>query len=294
VGRDPFVIERIAAAVASVAGVRLLGVEPGHDTNRTVMTFVGPPEDVLEAAFRSARVASELIDMREHQGAHPRFGALDVCPLVPLLGCSFEEAVRWSRELGARLGNELGLTVFLYEQSASVPGRRDLAKVRAGQYEGLAARLLDPAWKPDFGPDSFNSRSGATALGARELLVAFNVSLTTEDAGVAYEIASVVRERGGGLPGVKAIGWYLPEYQAAQVSMNVTRLALTPLHAAFAEVLSLAEDMAVGVKGSEVVGLAPFESIEKAGGFEALGLGRIRPFDPKQKILELAIERAFG
>jgi glutamate formiminotransferase / formiminotetrahydrofolate cyclodeaminase len=289
-GRDRTVIEAITAAIDSVDGVKLLDVDPGRATNRTVVTFAGPPEAVIEAAVRAGAKASELIDMRTHSGEHPRFGALDVCPIVPLSGVTMEEAAGHARELARRLGEEVGLTVYLYEQAALVPGRRNLAAVRAGEYEGLASRLGTPEWQPDFGPATLNPRSGATAVGARGFLVALNVNLNTTSTRRANAIAFDVRERGrpkrlgdpltgeieldehgepiwipGSLEHVKAIGWYIEEYGIAQVSMNLTDIEATPIHVAFDEVCSRAEARGVRVTGSELVGLVPLQAILAAG-----------------------------
>lgn len=289
-GRDAAAIVQIADAIRQVEGVQLLNVDPGRDTNRTVMTFVGEPEPVCEAAFQGAKKAQELIDMRSHRGAHPRFGVLDVCPLVPVSGVTMEEAVEYSRSLGRRLGEELGLTVFLYERSATNDNRRNLAAVRAGEYEGLEAKLADPEWKPDFGPSTFNARSGATAVGAREFLVAYNINLNTTSTRRANAIAFDLRERGrpkrigdsllgepirdesgeivyepGALKSVKAIGWYLEAYGIAQISINLTDLSVTPVHLAFDEACEKARLRGVRVTGSELVGLIPLSAMLDAG-----------------------------
>jgi glutamate formiminotransferase/formiminotetrahydrofolate cyclodeaminase len=289
-GRDAAVIRRITEAVETVEGARLLDVDPGKATNRTVVTFAGEPEAVVEAAVRAARRAAELIDMRRHKGEHPRFGALDVCPLVPVSGIEMEETVRWARELGRRLGEEVGLTVFLYEHAASRPERKNLATVRAGEYEGLEQKLADPRWKPDFGPARFNPRSGATAVGARNFLVACNVNLNTTSTRRANAIAFDVREKGrqkrqgdpltgplvkdekgqtvwipGSLKSVKAIGWFIEEYGVAQISMNLTDLSVTPLHVAFDECCKKADARGVRVTGSEIVGLVPLRALLDAG-----------------------------
>ncbi len=289
-GRDPSVIRAITAEIEAVEGAHLLDVDPGKATNRTVVTFAGDPEPVIEAAVRSARKASELIDMRSHHGEHPRFGALDVCPLVPVSGIGMDETVVLARELGRRLGEEVGLTVFLYEHAASAPHRRNLADVRAGEYEGLAAKLADPRWKPDFGAARFEPRTGATAVGARDFLVAYNVNLNTTSTRRANAIAYDVREKGrivregdpvtgkivcdargepvwrpGSLKCVKAIGWFIEEYGIAQISINLTNLRVTPVHDAFDEVCKRAEARGVRVTGSELVGLVPLEAMLEAG-----------------------------
>ncbi|MGI9649422.1 MAG: glutamate formimidoyltransferase [Acidimicrobiia bacterium] len=289
-GRDHDVIDAIAGQIEAVGGVRLLDVDPGHATNRTVVTFVGPPEDVIEAAVRAIAKATELIDMSQHTGEHPRFGATDVCPLVPVAGVTMEETAEYARELARRLGEELGLSVYCYENAALTPERRNLADVRAGEYEGLAARLEDPEWTPDFGPAEFNPRSGATAVGARSFLLAYNVNLNTTSTRRANAIAFDVRERGrakrigdpltgeierdpngneiwipGSLKKVKAIGWFIQEYGIAQISMNLTDIDVTPVHIAFDEVVERASTRGVRVTGSELVGLVPLSAMLEAG-----------------------------
>ncbi len=289
-GRDSSTIETITGEVEKIAGVKLLDVDPGRATNRTVVTFVGEPEGVIEAAVNAIAKATELIDMSQHTGEHPRFGATDVCPLVPVSGVTMEETVEYARRLGHRLGEELGLTIYLYERAASSPERRNLADVRAGEYEGLEARLQDPAWAPDFGPASFNRRAGATAVGARGFLVAYNVNLNTTSTRRANAIAFDVRERGrpkrigdpltgeieldengeqvwipGSLEKVKAIGWYIEEYGVAQISMNLTDIEVTPVHVAFDEVVRRADTRGVRVTGSELVGLIPLGAVLDAG-----------------------------
>ncbi len=289
-GRDPTVIRAITAEIEAVEGAHLLDVDPGKATHRTVVTFAGEPGPVIEAAVRSARKALELIDMRAHRGEHPRFGALDVCPLVPISGISMEETVVHARELGRRLGEELGMTVYLYEYAASAPHRRNLADVRAGEYEGLPGKLSDPRWKPDYGPAVFQPKIGATAVGAREFLVAYNVNLNTRSTRRANAIAYDVREKGrmlregnpvtgaivrdekgepvwqaGSLKSVKAIGWFIEEYGIAQISINLTNLKATPMHVAFEEVSRKAEARGVRVTGSELVGLIPLEAMLEAG-----------------------------
>ena len=242
-GRDPAVIQAITDAIRSVDGVWLLDVDPGKATNRTVVTFVGAPEPVLEAAVRGAKKAAELIDMRGHSGEHPRFGALDVCPLVPVAGLTLEETVPWAHKLARRLADEVGLTIYCYEAAATRLERKNLAYVREGEYEGLARRMAQPEHSPDYGPATFNAKSGATAVGARDFLVAYNVNLNTTSTRRANAIAFDIREKGrqklenwkpvvdeqgqpvwipGSLKAVKAIGWYIPEYGVAQISINLT------------------------------------------------------------------------
>ena len=289
-GRDAAVLKAITGQVETVEGVRLLDVDPGKATNRTVVTFAGEPEAVLESAVRAVRRASELIDMRRHKGEHPRFGATDVCPLVPVAGVTMEETVEYARALAKRLGEELGLTVYCYENAATSRERRNLATVRAGEYEGLAEKLKDPRWKPDFGPAAFNPRSGATAVGARDFLVAYNVNLNTTSTRRANAVAFDVRERGrvkrkgdpltgepvldakgepvwvpGSLGAVKAIGWFIEEYGVAQISMNLTDLSVTPVHVAFDEVCEKARARGLRVTGSELVGLIPLGAMLDAG-----------------------------
>ena len=289
-GRDMGIIKQITDAIESVAGVKLLDVDPGSDTNRTVVTFVGSPEDVAEAAFLSVKKASEIIDMSKHHGEHPRMGATDVCPFIPISGIAMDEVVECARKVAERIGRELSIPVYCYENASFTAERRNLASCRAGEYEGLKKRLEDPLWKPDFGPADFNPRSGATAVGARDFLVAFNVNLNTTSARRANAIAYDVREKGrpkregdridgrimkdekgenimvpGSLKSVKAIGWFIEEYGIAQISMNLTDISVTPVHMAFDEVCSKAEVRGVRVTGSELVGLIPLGSMLEAG-----------------------------
>jgi glutamate formiminotransferase/formiminotetrahydrofolate cyclodeaminase len=289
-GRDMGIIKQITDVIEGVKGVKLLDVDPGKDTNRTVVTFVGNPESVSEAAFRSVKKASEVIDMSKHHGAHPRMGATDVCPFVPVSGITMEETVLIAHRVAKRIGNELSIPIYCYENAAIRPERRNLANCRSGEYEGLRKKLSDPEWKPDFGPSEFNERSGATAVGARDFLVAFNVNLNTTSTSHAKAIASDVREKGrpakegdtgigkivkdengekimipGSLKSVKAIGWYIKEYGMAQISMNLTNISVTPVHIAFDEVCRKADDKGIRVTGSELVGLIPLKSLLDAG-----------------------------
>ena len=257
-GRDRARIDAIAAVVETVEGVRLLDVDPGKATNRTVITFVGEPEPVIEAAFRLIKKAQELIDMRQHKGEHPRFGATDVCPLIPISGISMEETAEYAKRLAAREGPELSIPVYQDEFAASEEKRRNLANNRSGEYEGLAKKLKDPAWKPDHGPAEFTgsvAKSGATAIGARNFLVAYNVNLNTTSTRRANAIAFDIREAGrkvkqpdgqevqvpGKLKAVKGIGWYIEEYGIAQLSLNLTDITVTPVHIAFDEACKAAE-----------------------------------------------------
>ena len=289
-GRDLAIIKQITDVIEAVDGVKLLDVDPGKDTNRTVVTFVGYPEAVSEAAFLSVKKASEIIDMSKHHGAHPRMGATDVCPFVPVSGITMEETVIIARKVAERIGTELGIPVYCYENAAQKQERRNLASCRSGEYEGLRKKLSDPVWKPDFGPSVFNERSGATAVGARDFLVAFNVNLNTPSTQRANAIAYDVREKGrpkregnpltgkivtdergetimipGTLKSVKAIGWYIEEYGITQISMNLTNISVTPVHIAFNEVCRKADARGVRVTGSELVGLIPLKSLLDAG-----------------------------
>jgi glutamate formiminotransferase / formiminotetrahydrofolate cyclodeaminase len=323
-GRDMSVIKQITDAIESVDGVKLLDVDPGKDTNRTVVTFVGNPEAVSEAAFRAVKKASEIIDMSKHHGAHPRMGATDVCPFIPVSGITMEETVIYSRKVAERIGNELKIPVYCYENAAYEEKRRNLASCREGEYEGLRKKLEDPAWKPDFGPAAFNKLSGATVVGARDFLVAFNVNLNTTSTRRANAIAFDVREKGrivkdkdgkeisvpGTLKSVKAIGWYIEEYGIAQISMNLTNIFVTPVHVAFDEVCRKADIRGVRVTGSELVGLIPLKAILDAGKYflakqhrscgvsdseliriaiKSMGLNDIHPFVPEEKIIEFVM-----
>lgn len=292
-GRDMAIIDQITAEIKSVEGVALLNVDPGFATNRTVVTFIGEPENVSEAAFRAIKKAQELIDMRYHHGEHPRMGATDVCPLVPVANITMEETVGYARSLARRVGEELGIPVYCYEAAASSPERRNLAVVRAGEYEGLAKKFEDPDMQPDFGPAEINekvARSGASVIGARDFLLAVNYNLNTTSTRRANAIAFDVREKGrvkregnpitgkkvldenghevyipGTLKGTKAIGWFIKEYGIAQVSMNITDIYATPLHMAFEEVCRKAEARGVRVTGTEIVGLVPKKVLIDAG-----------------------------
>ncbi len=292
-GRDMHVIKQITDEIEKIDGVKLLDVDPGATTNRTVVTFVGEPEAVIEAAFQAVRKAQELIDMRTHKGDHPRFGATDVCPLVPVSGISMEETAEYARRLGERLGAELSIPVYLYENAATEEKRRNLASCREGEYEGLSDKLASADWRPDYGPNAFTesvARSGATAVGARDFLIAVNFNLNTTSKRRANAIAFDVREKGrpkregnpivgkivvdengekvmipGTLKGTKAIGWVIAEYGIAQVSMNITNLGQTPLHVAFDEVTAKAAARGIRVTGLEIVGLVPKKTIIEAG-----------------------------
>ena len=295
-GRRPEIHNAVAQAAASVAGVTLLDVDPGSETNRTVITFVGEPEAVLEGAWQLLVRATALIDMTTHSGAHARMGAVDVVPFVPISGVTMEECVELARRLGARAGAELGLPIFLYERAATTPGRRNLADVRAGEYEGLAQKLAQPEWAPDFGPAKLVPRSGATIVGARKLLVAYNINLNTQDKRLANRVAFDIREKGrmrrdaedqpildaagepiwdpGLLKGIKATGWTIPEYGCAQISINITDLDETPLHVVFETACERATSRGLRVTGSELVGLVPRDVLLQAGRHALTRMGR--------------------
>ncbi len=289
-GRDLSVIKQITDVIESVNGIKLLNVDPGYATNRTVVTFVGEPGQVVEAAFRSMRRAAELIDMSLHKGEHPRFGATDVCPLVPVSEITMDETVEYARLLAKRVGDELNIPVYCYEFAAFEEKRRSLANCRAGEYEGLAEKLKDKAWQPDFGPSIFNKHSGATAIGARNFLIAYNINLNTTSVRLANSIAFDVREAGrikrvgdpitgtivkdekgepvrvpGSLKKVRAIGWYIKEYGIAQISMNLTDISVTSVHQAFDEVCEKARHRGIRVTGSEIIGMIPLQALLDAG-----------------------------
>ncbi len=331
-GRDLDVLRQITAQIEAVEGATLLHLDPGKATNRTVVTFAGTPDAVVEAAFRAIAAAAELIDMRHHTGEHPRMGATDVCPLIPISGISMQETAELARRLGERVGRELGIPVYLYEAAQPNAARKELSVIRAGEYEGLPRKILDPAWKPDFGPASFLPKSGATVIGARDFLVAFNVNLNTTSSRRANAVAFDLRESGrprregnpltgkvvtdaqgqpvmipGTLKAVKAIGWYIPEYGVAQVSMNLTNLRVTPLHVAFDEACRVAEARGLRVTGSELVGLIPRAALLDAGrhylrkqqrslgvaeaelvkiAIRSLGLDEMAPFNPEERVIE--------
>lgn len=334
-GQRREIYDAVAAAAASVSGVTLLNVDPGADTNRTVITFVGSPEAVLEGAFQLIRKGVELIDMRTHRGAHPRIGAVDVVPFIPVADVTMDECVELARKLGERVGRELGVPVYLYESASTAPHRRNLADVREGEYEGCARKMADPRWKPDFGPSTFVARSGATVIGARKFLVAYNVNLNTLDKRLANRVAFDIRERGrmtrdadgnpvlnekgeavwepGILKSVKAVGWVIPEYGCAQVSINLTDLDVTPLHVAFETADERARERGLRVTGSEIVGLLPKSVLLAAGRFylqrmgrpagvpesflihiaiRSLGLNEVKPFDPKERVIEYRLASA--
>ena len=339
-GRDLEIIRQITVAIAAVDGVSLLNVDPGATTNRTVVTFAGSPEAAVEAAFRGIQKAAELIDMRKQKGAHPRMGATDVCPFIPVSNVSWEEAIACAERLGKRVGEELDIPVYLYEKAARDAARSNLAVIRAGEYEGFFEKIKEPAWKPDFGPAVFNEKAGATVMGAREFLVAYNVNLNTRSTRRANSVAFDVRENGrvqtedgtptgkkvldakgepvripGKLKHVKAIGWFVEEYGLAQVSMNLTNPEATPLHAAFDACDESATARGLRVTGSEIVGMLPKRCLVEAGrhylrrqkwsegaaeeelievAIRSMGLSELKPFDPKERIIEFKIAAAAG
>ena len=289
-GNDLSVIQKITNEIQSVEGVRLLNVDPGKTTNRTVVTMVGHPEAIIEAAFRAISIAGELIDMSKHKGGHPRMGATDVCPLIPIAGISMEETVRYAQRLAKRVGEELHLPVYLYEEAQPDKTRHNLSNIRAGEYEGFFSKIRQAEWKPDYGPAVFDPRRGATVIGARDFLVAYNVNLNTTSVRRANAIAFDVREAGrvkrvgdtvtgkvvldekgnpintpGTLKSVKAIGWYIEEFGIAQISMNLTNINITPVHVAFDEVCNKAAARGIRVTGSELVGLIPLQAMLDAG-----------------------------
>ena len=320
-GSDMSIIKQITNEIESVEGVRLLDVDPGKATNRTVVTFVGEPILVIEAAYRAIKKAAELIDMRKHTGEHLRMGATDVCPLIPVANISMEETAEWAKKLGERVGNELTIPVYLYEAAQKNPERKNLSIIRAGEYEGFSKKILLSEWTPDFGKAIFNAKSGATVIGARDFLVAYNINLNTTSTRRANAIAFDVRESGrkiqnekgeeivqpGTLKSVKAIGWFIEEYGVAQISMNLTNVNITPIHIAFDEVCKKANERGVRVTGSELVGLIPLKSLLDAGRYflekqqrsvgvsekeiihiavKSLGLDELSEFIPEKKIIE--------
>ena len=335
-GCDLNVIRQITDAIGSVEGVSLLDVDPGVTTNRTVVTFIGSPEAAVEGAFRGIQKAAELIDMRKHRGAHPRMGATDVCPFIPVSNVSWQEAITCANQLGKRVGEELNIPVYLYERAAKDKARANLSVIRAGEYEGFFDKIKQREWKPDFGPSVFNEKSGATVIGVRDFLVAYNVNLNTKAVRRANSVAFDVREQGrvktedgapygnpvldangepvripGVLKHVKAIGWFVKEYGIAQVSMNLTNIEETPLHAAFDACVEAASKRGLRVTGSEIVGMVPKKCLVDAGRYFlrkqqwsegaseeelsdiaicSMGLSELKPFDPKEKVIEFKMD----
>jgi glutamate formiminotransferase/formiminotetrahydrofolate cyclodeaminase len=309
-GRDMAVIEKITGEIESTEGVKLLDVDPGKDTNRTVVTFIGSPDAVVEAAFRAIARAAEVIDMSKHSGAHARMGATDVCPFVPVSGVTMEDCTELARRLGTRVGDELGIPVYLYEHAASRPERQNLANIRSGEYEGLPEKLQDPEWKPDFGPARFNAKAGATVIGAREFLIAYNVNLNTRDTRVARDIAFAIREKGrlkrdadgqverddkgnalrepGIFKACKAVGWYMEDFGRAQVSINLVDYKITPPHLVFDECCRIAEGLGARVTGSELVGLIPLDAMLMAGRYYLEKLNKTKGV-PESELIHTAV-----
>ena len=319
-GNDMSIIRQITDEIEKTEGVRLLNVDPGKATNRTVVTFVGTPQEVVEAAFLAIKKAGELIDMSKHTGEHPRMGATDVCPLIPIANISMEETARYAQMLAERVGKEQQLPVYLYEAAQPDKTRSNLSVIRAGEYEGFAKKIALPGWKPDFGPAIFDAKRGATVIGARDFLVAYNVNLNTTSTRRANAIAFDVREAGrtvevdgkkvnqpGTLKSVKAIGWFIEEYGVAQISMNLTNINITPVHIAFDEVCKKATERGIRVTGSELVGLIPLKAMTDAGKYflakqkrstgvserelikiaiKSMGLDELGPFKPEERIIE--------
>ncbi|MEM1324672.1 MAG: glutamate formimidoyltransferase [Bacteroidota bacterium] len=297
-GRDLEVIEAITDSIRNVAGVQLLHIDIGAAANRTVMTFAGNPQAVLEAAFRAIQTAQQHIDMRAHQGEHPRIGATDVCPLVPISGMTLAEVVVLAQQLGKQVGDELDIPVFLYEAAATHPTRQNLATIRKGEYEGLADKLQDDDWQPDFGTVTSFAKSGATVIGARPFLLAYNINLATKDVHIAKAIAATIRESGKVMvenrarkrqPGlfqkVKAIGWYIKDFDRVQISMNLTDFRTTNLHEVYEACCRLAKEYETEVTGSELIGLVPLEAMLLTGQFYAPGE------KDERNLVETAIER---
>lgn len=337
-GRDLQIVDAIVQAIAAQGAVKVLNVDPGKATNRTVVTFVGTPEAVVEAAFLGIKAAAALIDMRKHHGEHPRMGATDVCPFIPISGVSMEEAAAYAQKLAKRVGEELNIPIYLYEYAQANKDRSNLSVIRAGEFEGFAEKIKLPEWKPDFGPVQLHESAGATVIGARDFLIAYNVNLNTQSTRLANRVAFDVREAGrvkregnpyhgpivkdaqgepvripGKLKAVKAIGWYIEEYQTAQISMNLTNYKVTPLHVAFEETCNSAISRGLRVTGSELVGLVPLEPMLEAGRYflkkqglstgvsdatlihtavRSLGLDELGPFKPEERIIEYVLKDA--
>jgi len=327
-GRNEAKIKAITAVVETVEGVKLLDVDAGKATNRTVITFVGEPENVIEAAFLLIKKAAELIDMSNHKGEHPRFGATDVCPLVPIAGITMEETVIYAQKLAKRVGEELSIPVYCYENAATEEKRKNLANCRSGEYEGLKEKLANPEWKPDFGPSKFTEsviKSGAIAISARNFLIAFNVNINSTSTRRANAIAFDVREAGrivkengiekripGKLKAVKGIGWYIDEYGIAQISYNLTNISITSMHVAFDETCKSAQARGLRVTGSELIGVIPLQAMLDAADYflvkqqrslgcsekekikiavKSLGLDELKPFIPEEKIIEYLLQK---
>ncbi len=318
-GKNANTLTAIATAIKHISGVKLLHIDRGEAANRTVFTFAGEPQKVIEAAFQAIKVAGELIDMRTQKGEHPRIGATDVCPLVPIANITMEEVKEYAIQLGERIAGELDIPIYLYEHSAKTPNRKNLATIRSGEYEGLAKKMESPDWRPDFG-QFFNAKTGATVLGARDFLIAYNVNLDTTSVDIATQIARTVRESGqlikkangekvrkhGQCKSLKAIGWYIEEYGKTQVSMNLTNFKITGIHQAYEACKIAAKKYGAKITGSELIGLIPLEAILAAGHYYAkqkgvtnltekefiqlavdeLGLAELKPFNFEERIIE--------
>lgn len=324
-GNDLAIIAQITSEIESVEGVKLLNVDPGKATNRTVVTMVGQPALVIEAAFRAMKKAGELIDMSKHKGEHPRMGATDVCPLIPIANISMEETAAFAQQLAKRVGTELQIPVYLYEEAQADKKRSNLSVIRAGEYEGFAQKISQPHWKPDFGPAVFDAKRGATVIGARDFLVAYNINLNTTSTRRANAVAFDIREAGrnvekngekinvpGSLKSVKAIGWFIEEYGIAQISINLTNINITPVHIAFDEACKKASERGIRVTGSELVGLIPLKAMLDAGAYflekqqrsvgvsetelikiaiKSMGLDELGPFKPEERIIEYMLAK---
>ena len=313
-GCDMRIIEQIANEIKTVKNVKLLNIDPGKATNRTVITFVGHPQAVIDAAFLAIKKASELLDMSQQKGEHPRIGATDVCPLIPISGISMEETTEYAKKLGQRVGRELNIPVFLYEKSQINKERSNLAAIRAGEYEGMFAKIKLPQWSPDYGPSENSVKSGATVIGARDFLIAYNINLNTTSTQIANAIAADVRESGhvkrennsvtgkiirdkngkpvqvhGSLKSVKAIGWYIAEYGVAQVSMNLTNMHITPMHIAYDEVCKKAIEYGTNVTGSELIGLIPLHAMTDAGKYFLAKQGKAIHVSDKE-LIQIAVK----
>jgi glutamate formiminotransferase / formiminotetrahydrofolate cyclodeaminase len=324
-GNDLNVIKQITQEIEKTEGVKLLNVDPGKATNRTVVTFVGSPDAVVEAAFRAIKKAGELLDMGKHKGEHPRMGATDVCPFIPIAGISMEETAAYSQKLAERVGKELKIPAYLYEAAQTNPARKNLSVIREGEYEGFFKKIKQPEWKPDFGPAVFDEKRGATVIGARDFLVAYNVNLNTTSVRRANSVAFDVREAGrkvkdvkgnevhqpGTCKAVKGIGWFIQEYGVAQVSMNLTNIHITPVHVAFDECVKSAHSRGMRVTGSELIGLIPLQAMLDAGKYflqkqkrsvgvsekelikiavKSMGLDELNPFKPEERIIEYLLK----
>lgn len=318
-GRDMKIIGSIVSTIEKIKDVKLLHVDSGYDANRTVITFAGFPGAVVEAAFQAIKTASQLIEMRNHTGIHPRFGAVDVCPLIPLNNMSMDEVINLSKELGKRVGEELDIPVYLYENSAAQVNRKSLAYLRSGGYEAIPSKITLDEWKPDFGPTKFNEHFGNIAIGARNFLIAYNVNLKSKDLDLARKIASEVRTKrynsvkyltNNNCKALKAIGWEMPEYNCVQVSTNIIDFKLTGLHEAYESIKSTAKLFGVEVNGSELIGLVPLEALVSAGKYyrggrekgnlseiefadlavEKLGLSSLKPFELNNRVIDFLLK----